>query len=715
MSQQFESRAALLIIGLYAIAALIFASGPMFEGPNEAEHYRYVRYVADNLALPDPAGYPYGQFHQAPLYYVVGAPVLMLIDDPEFEQISERFNPYHAYEFGIASRDNKNFHLHSPDENDTGTAQAVYWLRTYSVLLGTLTLFVNAAAFRLLWPDKPHLRLIALGISAFWPQFVYITGMINNDNAMYLTVALSFYLVLKQHRAGPTWQRSALLGMALGLALLSKSSAAILCIPMGIVVLLDRRWWWPHAPLTLGLTILVAGGWYLNNWLLYGDPTGLQAFFATWDAEIIQPGTIAWDVGLTRALYGYESFWGRFGQGAVSLYEPLYLFYDLLSLLGGVGALIWMGGRVRAYAQRKTKFADVQQTVIIVAFSLVWVLALVYSSSIAWSGNQGRYLLPGFAGWAVLLTVGLTQFMPRRVQTVAAIGVPIVMSVMLSIGLMWVYVPAYRIDTTPNPDAAPEYTYENVAALLDAQPREFRLNPGDAERITLAWRALNTTERDLLVYVHSLENDLIRRDSYPAGGLLLAPDWRAGQTWTGDYILKVPEDVESQQVVTLIAGLYDPQVANELQATNAAGDNVTPTIGRLIVSAAPQPINPAYTFGGQIGMVEPAITRPDADTLRVCLTWAASQDITIDYTAFIHVLNSDKQKIAQQDFQPKADRYPTSVWLPGERVRECRTFEGLSGTDSLLIGFYDPATVQRLPALDASGDPLRDRAVKLAL
>ena len=714
MTQKFEGRASLLIIGLYAIAALTFASGPILEGPNEAEHYRYVRYIADNLALPDPAGYPYGQFHQAPLYYVVGSPVLMLIDDPQFERISERFNPYHAYEFGIASRDNKNFHLHSPGENDTGTAQAVYWLRTYSVLLGTLTLFVNLAAFRLLWPDKPHLRLIGLSVSAFWPQFVYITGMINNDNAMYLTVALSFYLVLKQHRAGLTARRSALLGVALGLALLSKSSAAILCIPMGLVVILDRRWWWPHAPITLGLTILVAGGWYLNNLLLYGDPTGLQAFFATWDAEIIRPGSIAWDVGIERAWFGYASLWGRFGQGAVSLSQALYTFYDLLTLLGGVGALIWIVRRLRAYAQRKTKFAEVQQIVIIVAFSLVWVLALVYSSSIAWSGNQGRYLLPGFAGWSILLTIGLTQFMPQRVQRIAAFAIPTVLGVALSIGLLGYYIPAYRIDPAPEPNAMPLYSYDDVAALLNAEPREWRVKPGDVGRVTLAWRALEATERNLLVYVHSLQNDLIRRDSYPASGLLLAPDWQAGQTWTGEYLLRIPQDAERQQVVTLIVGLYDPQLDQQLTATNAAGEAVTPTIGRMIISAEPNSIDATYRFGDAIGMLEPAITR-DGDSLQICITWSATQRITTDYTAFVHVLNNDDQKIAQQDFQPKNGVYPTSVWLPDERVRECRRFEGVTQADSLLIGLYDPATVERLPAFNAAGQALRDRAIRIAL
>lgn len=714
MNPRLERLALAITLALYAIAALAFASAPLFEGPNEAEHYRYVRYVAQNRALPDPAGYPFGQFHQAPLYYVVGAPALMLIDDPEFEQISTRFNPYHAYEFGIPSRDNKNFHLHSADEGETGTARAVYALRGYSILLGVITVLVNYATLRLVWPDRPYLRLMGLGVVAFWPQFVYVSGMVNNDNAMFLTVALSFYLVLKQHRTGPTWQRSALLGVVLGLALLSKSSAAILCLPMGLIVLVDRRWWWPHAPITLSLTVLVAGGWYLNNLVQYGDPTGLQAFFATWETEIIQPGSIAWGVGLQRAWFGYESLWARFGQGAVSAPDLLYAFYDLLTLLGLSGAALWVARRLWAYTRRKADFAEVQQILIVLVFSFVWLLALIYSSSIAWSGNQGRYLLPGFAGWAILLVMGLTQFVPRRLTPSLGIGLPATLCAALYVVLIGTYLPAYRIQPAADPDAPAIYTYGNVADLIDVQPRQISATPGSVHRIRLSWRALATTEHDLLVYLHSMENDLIRRDSYPAAGLLLADDWQTGQTWTSEYIIRIPDDAPEQQVLTLVTGFYDQEAAQRLEATTASGDAVTPIIGRVEIHGPVQEIATDYRFGDSIELVEPAITRTDAG-LQVCLTWVARARLNTDYTTFVHVFDATGEKITQQDFQPRDGRYPTSAWLPDEPVQDCRTLSAADAAEAetLLIGLYDPATVVRLPVVDAVGSELRDRAVRV--
>src|SRR5262245_22948865 len=116
VSQRLERRIVGLMLVVYVLLALAFSLGPIFEGPDEIEHYRFIRQLAHTLALPDPRTQVRSQYHQAPLYYVIAAPLALLIDDSDFSQIDGRLNPYYPYEIGIPGNDNKNLYLHTRAE-----------------------------------------------------------------------------------------------------------------------------------------------------------------------------------------------------------------------------------------------------------------------------------------------------------------------------------------------------------------------------------------------------------------------------------------------------------------------------------------------------------------------------------------------------------------------------------------------------------------------
>ena len=63
-----------LILGAYLVLAVAFSLGPIFEGPDEIEHYRFVRTLVQTRTLPDPYTQVRAQYHQAPLYYFLAAP-----------------------------------------------------------------------------------------------------------------------------------------------------------------------------------------------------------------------------------------------------------------------------------------------------------------------------------------------------------------------------------------------------------------------------------------------------------------------------------------------------------------------------------------------------------------------------------------------------------------------------------------------------------------
>src|SRR5690606_13049834 len=132
-----------ILLTFFISIAIGFSLGPIFEGPDEAAHYNFVRYVQGNKSLPDAAGDSFGQFHQAPLYYFLLQPIAYLFPDPNFNRNDLLKNPNHGYEIALPGNDNKNLYLHTRQENfpyRTATSRAVHMMRLVSVIMGAITI-----------------------------------------------------------------------------------------------------------------------------------------------------------------------------------------------------------------------------------------------------------------------------------------------------------------------------------------------------------------------------------------------------------------------------------------------------------------------------------------------------------------------------------------------------------------------------------------------
>ena len=86
------------------------------------------------------------------------------------------------------------------------------------------------------------------------------------------------------------------------------------------------------------------------------------------------------------------------------------------------------------------------------------------------------------------------------------------------------------------------------------------------------------------------------------------------------------------------------------------------------------------------------------DHVIVTLVWRAATVPALDYTAFVHLIDSDDRLVAQTDRPPAG--YPTSDWGAGEVIVDHFRIDlepdTGPGTYRLMTGFYDPATVERL-------------------
>jgi hypothetical protein len=115
-------------------------------------------------------------------------------------------------------------------------------------------------------------------------------------------------------------------------------------------------------------------------------------------------------------------------------------------------------------------------------------------------------------------------------------------------------------------------------------------------------------------------------------------------------------------------------------------------------------------FGDQLALVGWSVDNPagwqgtglrPGDTVEVTAVWQAQQGLETDYTAFAHLVDDSGQGWAGDDHQPHDGLYPTSAWGAGEMVRDTFALivpdDAPPGLYDIQVGWYDPATGERLP------------------
>ncbi|MCB0198169.1 MAG: hypothetical protein KDJ65_39880, partial [Anaerolineae bacterium] len=84
----------------------------------------------------------------------------------------------------------------------------------------------------------------------------------------------------------------------------------------------------------------------------------------------------------------------------------------------------------------------------------------------------------------------------------------------------------------------------------------------------------------------------------------------------------------------------------------------------------------------------------------ITLYWRADTVPTTDYTVFLHLRDAANQNVAQKDSPPVGGQYPTSLWDPGEIIKDVLTLpldDVPPGRYTPVIGLYNFATGDRLP------------------
>lgn len=143
--------------------------------------------------------------------------------------------------------------------------------------LGLVQAAVASALVRRTFPREPVLQLFAAGLMLFVPVHLYSAGFLGNEGLNAALCALSL-LALVRVLERPNATRAAILGVVLGLAMLTKFTALVLVAASVATIAakaVARRE--AAAParalaIALGLAAAISGWFYARNVVVYGNP-----------------------------------------------------------------------------------------------------------------------------------------------------------------------------------------------------------------------------------------------------------------------------------------------------------------------------------------------------------------------------------------------------------------------------------------------------------
>jgi hypothetical protein len=648
---------------------------------------------------------------------------------------------------------------------------AIHLIRFLSVLMGAGTVYLGYRLVLEIWPDRRGWALTAAALTAFNPMYLFISGAVNNDNLAMLLCALGLWLLVrlvKRHGATAAppasawWLDVVLLGIVLGLAVLTKTSAMgllpLTALAVVFVAWKQRSWhrFLSGGVVTAGLVALIAGWWFLRNALLYdGDWFGLERFILVLGYRV-PPATLR-QLWSERAGF-MMAYWGLFGGVNVAMPGWVYTVLNVALVLSGIGLLIGLARLVwstirasRPSGSQRRLLADPDPLHIQLLLLVLWPLVVLVSwagwATRTWS-SQGRLVFSAITAWSAWMAWGLGQLWPRWgrgspgsarrgssgwVESMWA-GILALFLFGLSVWVPFgVIAPAYRPPVLAAGDTvAPEHVLQ---ADVGGQVRllgydvegmdpegQLRVQPGQALRLALYWESQGRMDRDWSIFFHVLDSDLelvlSTRDRYPARGLLATSQMAPGQRWVDHYVVWLDETTFAPSRALLELGLYDlatgerPLIRVEQGVESKVIDNalrfqpirIEPRPGDL-----PNPLS--FQMESKMALlgwdVEPRVVAA-GETLSLTLFWDCLEPMSRDYQVSTQVIRADQLKAAQSDAAPGG--LPTREWVVGQRVIDRRELliepGSLPGGYDILVSVYGwetGDTIKRLRLIDGQG------------
>jgi 4-amino-4-deoxy-L-arabinose transferase-like glycosyltransferase len=713
------------------LSCLNSLASPLFEPPDELQHYQFVRYLIDQRRLPiQTLEGEVSQSHQPPLYYLVGAFLVAAIDDPA--EIPPR-NPFWAYYLaGEVSRDNKQQFL-NPDSQAfpyRGTAMVIHLLRLWSVALALGTVTATWLLGCTLWPEEPIKVAAMLSLSVLNPMFLYVSGTVNNDNLVILCGAVTLWLSVVALKNDFAWKTTLSIGLVWSCAMLTKITGIIAVVPWS-VALASAAWKRRDARLLLsrlgailGIALVPTGWWFVRNLRIYGDPLALQRVLDVWGSR--EQLDLAWI--WNDLVYCWTTFWGRFAYGQVPLPSAIYWLFLALVAGAAAGFLIRLRGLAR---RRECSRRDWPIWLTLVAAAAAFSAGLLYYIIRNPTGANGRYAFPALPALGALLVHGTSALLRRQERSVlAGLALTACAISLFSLGLFlpWTYgrpelLSEKQMEARVQTQQDLRWDAGIGLAGTAVTPRE--VSPGQRVSVTACWRARAEMGEDYVFFVHLLDHQfksLGQRDTYTGLGTYPTSFWRPGDLFCDTYRVPVSADISEPVVGEIEIGFYELESRHRLSVHASDGVPLERVVvGQVkVMPREPAPIPPMAQpadarFAQGVVLTGYNWSEPElqaGEVVSLTVAWGASGPLDRSYTVFAHLLDANGQLITQDDGLPRRGAYPTTFWGPGETIIDTRVFripkDTTPGPTGVLLGFYRLEDGVRLPR--DPGSPLPDAA-----
>ena len=718
----------LILIGYLALALGFSVANPIYESTDELHHFRYVRYIQEFHALPEQrADQPRIQAHHPPLYYLIAALVTAPIPPDHPALYEPVHNPYYGYRYWEINNDNKNQYLHGPDEQwpYSGVVLMVHVARWVNVIIGAIMVWVTYRLALTIFPDRQSLAASAAAIVAFNPQFLFMSGAINNDVIAGLFGSLLLWSGVMIIRFGLTTRRSIFLALAFAFALMAKFNLAV-ALPLVELALLIAVWpqrdWRGFIKANLLIVVfaaIIAGWWFVRNYQLYGEPTGIQRMNELWGGR--DPRASFW-LAVSEIPYAWSSLWGRFGYGQIPLPDAIYTSALIVSLIG-------LGGLIVAFVRKQFDRIQIKQLVLVIFSAVLFAAALFGYMLSSTAGPMGRFYFPGLSAFGLLLALGWTSLFNLRLTRYSLLvnryAIPVAAFALALVALFGYFVPAYAAPPKVDPQAITqplEVAFDGKLELLGAKVDRVAAQPADPLEVTLYWRALQPIDRSYVEFVHLVDGQgltVAQRDTWPGRGMYPTTLWQPGEVIADSLSLNIPNGSYAPDNATLQVGLYE-QDGLRLTARDAQGqavaDNALP-IGALKIDPRPGefPNSLQVDFGNQVELLgydmSPRSIQP-GEAISVTLYWRAKAPFTEDYSVFLNALRPTQRISAQDSSKPLRDTLLTTSWPVGQVITDVRVLRfpptAKPGELDVEVGWFLPK-VGRLNVLTEDGHAVDSR------
>lgn len=376
------------------------AAAPDIGAPDERQHANYVAGLVDGRGYPifRPEAMDAGERiedHQAPLYYTLAAGFAKVV--------------------GLSG--------------ETIRSTAGKSLRDLNLLIGAFGV-VGAYAFGRWGFGRREVGLIAAAFTALLPMNLAMSGSVNNDPLLIALSTWTLALAALGVRDGWTPKIALALGLTVGLACLTKTSALALYPVLGLAALMRR----PDArqfSLVLLPAFLLPLPWWIRNQSLYGDPFALKIFKEAF-GHTAQAAPFIEAFGLVGYLVNWLGWWtarsfiGAFGYMDIWLNEtrlptsevPNALYRIMLALL--FAAFVGWAMRLRSADAEERRIHGL-------GFALAAVVGLQFLLfDLQYFQSQARYLFPALGAFAAGIAWGsLTLGKGRWKLALAAVALPL--------------------------------------------------------------------------------------------------------------------------------------------------------------------------------------------------------------------------------------------------------------------------------------------------